>query len=61
MIPIHEVSAAPHFPQAYKSAQLTVTRPEAVISALMVAAEGSNDVEITEHDGEIYIAITATR
>jgi hypothetical protein len=27
----------------------------------MVAAEGSKDVEITEHDGEIYIAITATR
>jgi hypothetical protein len=61
MIPIHEVSAAPHFPQAYKSTQSTVTRPEAVISALMVAAEGSKDVKITEHDGEIYIAITATR
>jgi hypothetical protein len=61
MIPIHEVSAAPHFPQPLKSAKSTVTRPEAVISALTVAAEGSKDVEITEYNGEIYIAITATR
>jgi hypothetical protein len=61
MFPIYEISAAPHFPQALKSMQSTVARAESVISILMVAANDARNVEVTEHDGEIYIAITPTR
>jgi hypothetical protein len=61
MFPIYEISAAPHFPHALKSAQSTVPRPEPAISVLMVAANDARHVEVMESDGEIYVAITANR
>ena len=59
MSPIHETSAAPHFPHAFRSGVLAPTRPEAIVAALILAAEGAREVEVTERDGEIYIEIIA--
>jgi hypothetical protein len=59
MNPIHEISAAPHFPHALRKSRTPVTRPEAILSVLVYAGQGAKDVEVTERDGEIYIAITA--
>jgi hypothetical protein len=59
MSPIHEISAAPHFPQAFRSSVPSPTRPEAIVAALILAAEGAREVEVTERDGEIYIEIIA--
>ncbi len=56
MFPIYEVSAAPHFPQALKSAPGEIARPEAVVSLLLLAIEGGQGVKIVERDGELHIA-----
>lgn len=59
MSPIREISAAPHFPLAFRSSVPAPTRPEAIVAALILAAEGAREVEVTERDGEIYIEIIA--
>lgn len=59
MFSIHEITAAPHFPHALRPLIAATARPEAVVS-LVVRAEGDADVEITERDGEIYIALNAS-
>ena len=60
MFSIHEISAAPHFPHALRPLIAATARPEAVVSMFVRAAEGAADVEVTERDGEIYIAIIAS-
>lgn len=60
MFAIHEVIAAPHFPHALRPLIVATARPEAVVSMIVRAAEGAADVEITESDGEIYIAMNAS-
>ncbi len=56
MNPIFEFSAAPHMPYMLRTARTPDMRPEAFVSALMVAAEDRGDVQITERNGEIFIA-----
>jgi hypothetical protein len=60
MFAIHEVTAAPHFPHALRPLIVATARPEAVVSMIVRAAEGAADVEITESNGEIYIAMNAS-
>jgi hypothetical protein len=58
MFDIHEVSAAPHFPEALK-AKVLPTRPENLFVLLSQAFENDNGVEIKFRDGEIFIALKA--
>jgi hypothetical protein len=60
MFSINEISAAPHFPHALRPLIAATARPEAVVLLLVRVAEGAVDVEITEQNGEIYIAINAS-
>jgi hypothetical protein len=60
MFSIHEISAAPHFPQPLRPLIAATARPEAIVSLLVRAAEGDVDIEITEREGEIHIAINAS-
>jgi len=60
MFAIHEITAAPHFPHALRPLIVATARPEAVVSLIVRAAEGAADVEITERNGEIYIAISSS-
>jgi hypothetical protein len=53
---IHEVTAAPHFPEALKS-NLPATSDRLFAS---LAAENDNDVVARMRDGEIFFAITAS-
>ncbi len=58
MFEIHEVSAAPHFPEPLKTGTATA-RPESVIALLATASE-NDSVEISVQEGEIFIALTAS-
>jgi hypothetical protein len=60
MFAIPEVTAAPHFPHALRPLIVATARPEAVVSMIVRAAEGAADVEITESNGKIYIAMNAS-
>ena len=59
MFEIREVSAAPHFPEPLKPGAPTA-RPENVVALLTLASEGEANVEVTVHEGEIFIALTAS-
>ena len=54
MFLIHELSAAPHFPEALK-AVTGFGRPENILALLAEAASGDGGIEITMRDGEIFI------
>jgi hypothetical protein len=58
MFEIHEVSAAPHFPEPLKSA-VALARPESLFAVLAQVSEGDDSVEVRLRDGEIFIALTA--
>jgi hypothetical protein len=58
MFEIHEVSAAPHFPEPLKPGA-PAARPESVI-AVLASADQNDNVEVTMHEGEIFIALTAS-
>ena len=60
MNPIYEISAAPHMPYALRTGSAATLRPEALVSVLMLAVEGHDDVRITERDGELFIAISGS-
>jgi hypothetical protein len=60
MFAINEISAAPHFPHALRPLIVATAKPEAVVSLLVRATECGIDVEVTEHDGEICVAINAS-
>jgi hypothetical protein len=57
MFEIHEISAAPHFPEPLKDAA-AAARPENVIALLAVAAKNDN-IEIIMREGEIFIELSA--
>jgi hypothetical protein len=57
MFEIHELSAAPHFPEPLKAGS-SAPRPENVITLLSAAPE-NDDIEVTIHEGEIFIALNA--
>ncbi len=59
MFDIHEVSAAPHFPEALKSS-IPETRPENLLALLAQAFENDTSVEVRFREGEIFIALTAS-
>ncbi len=59
MFEIHEVTAAPHLPEALKSSVLPA-RPESLFAFLAHAFEHDTNVEVRLRDGEIFIALTAT-
>jgi hypothetical protein len=59
MFDIHEVSAAPHFPEPLKS-KVQFTRPENLFALLSLAFENDNGVEVKFRDGEIFIALKAS-
>ena len=59
MFLIHELSAAPHFPEPLK-AIVGVTRPENIIALLAQAVDGDEGVEVTIRDGEIFISLAST-
>jgi hypothetical protein len=58
MFEIHEVSAAPHFPEPLKPGA-PAARPENVI-AVLASANHNDNVEVTVREGEIFIALTAS-
>ena len=58
MFQINEISAAPHMPHDRKS-HIGFSRPESLASMLTYAAEGSNDLEVMERNGEIFVALSA--
>jgi hypothetical protein len=59
MFDIHEVSAAPHFPEPLKST-VPLARAESLCALLAQASEGNDSVEVRLRDGEIFIALTAS-
>jgi hypothetical protein len=59
MFDIHEVSAAPHFPEPLKPA-IRPSRPESLLALLAQASEGGDSIEVRIRDGEIFIALTAS-
>ncbi len=58
MFEIHEVSAAPHFPEPLKTVA-PAPRPESVITLLATATENDN-IDISVHEGEIFIALATS-
>ena len=55
MLPIYEISAAPHFPYPLRSALSAAAADSATF-----ATQGANDNDIIEFGGEILVAITAS-
>jgi len=60
MFSIYEITAAPHFPHALLPLIAASVKPEAVVSVQVSSENGAADIEITELDGEIRIAISAS-
>jgi hypothetical protein len=58
MFDIHEVSAAPHFPEPLK-AKVLPTRPENLFALLSQAFENDTGVEVKFCEGEIFISLKA--
>jgi hypothetical protein len=56
MFEIHEVTAAPHLPEALKST-IPPTRPESLFSFLADVFRNDTTVEVRLHNGEIFIAM----
>ena len=58
MFDIHEVSAAPHFPEPLKS-KAQITRPENLFALLSRGFENDTGIEVKFRDGEIFISLKA--
>ncbi len=59
MFDIHEVSAAPHFPEPLKC-KVQLTRPENLFTLLSQAFENDTGIEVKFRDGEIFISLRAS-
>lgn len=59
MFPIYEITAAPHFPHALLPLIAATVKPEAVVLVRVSPEDSAADIEITERDGAICIAISA--
>ncbi len=59
MFDIHEISAAPHFPQALKS-NLAAAWPESPLAHFLRASEVESGIEARMREGEIFVALTAS-
>ncbi|RUO98319.1 hypothetical protein [Hyphomicrobium sp.] len=57
MFDIHEITAAPHLPEALKP-QLPPTRPENLFAFLAQALANDSSVEVRLREGEIFIALS---
>lgn len=55
MLPIYEISAAPHFPHP-----LRIAPSAAAAGSATFVTQGANDNDIIEFGGEILVAITAS-
>ncbi|MBS0252798.1 MAG: hypothetical protein JSR78_17215 [Proteobacteria bacterium] len=56
MFEIHEVTAAPHLPEALKSS-IPPTRPESLFAILAEGFQSDTNVEVKLRNGEIFIAM----
>ena len=59
MFSIYEITAAPHFPHALLPLIATTMEPGAIVSVRVSPEDSTVDIEITERDGEICVAISA--
>jgi hypothetical protein len=60
MFSIYEITAAPHFPHALLPLIAASVKPETVVSLrLSLEKSAAADIEITERDGEICVAVSA--
>jgi hypothetical protein len=59
MFSIYEITAAPHFPHALLPLIAASVKPETVVSLRVSAENSAADIEITESDGDICVAISA--
>lgn len=57
---ISELTAAPHFPHALLPLIAATVESEAAVSVRITSEDSAADVEITERDGEICVAISAS-
>lgn len=59
MFPMHELTAAPHFPHALRPLIAALTNPESEISLRVSPTNGTADIEVTESGGEVCVTINA--